>query len=63
MKALRGKVSGLAYPTYVLDLPGGYGKMPLTADYLEELKGGTYRIEDYRGKKHLYPPKGTAHEH
>ena len=60
MKALRGRISGLAYPTYVLDLPGGYGKMPLTPGYLEELKDGTYRIEDYRGEKHLYPPKGKA---
>ena len=60
MKALRGKVTGLAYPTYVLDLPGGYGKMPLTPNYLEELSQGTYRVEDYRGEKHLYPPKGNA---
>ena len=60
MKALRGKVTGLAYPTYVLDLPGGYGKMPLTPNYLEELTGGTYRVEDYKGGKHLYPPKGNA---
>ena len=60
MKALRGKVTGLAYPTYVLDLPGGYGKMPLTPNYLEELSQDTYRVEDYRGEKHLYPPKGNA---
>ncbi len=60
MKALRGNVTGLAYPTYVLDLPGGYGKMPLTPNYLEELSQDTYRVEDYRGEKHLYPPKGNA---
>ena len=60
MKALRGKVTGLAYPTYVLDLPGGYGKMPLTPNYLEELTNGAYSIEDYHGEKHLYPPKGNA---
>lgn len=60
MKALRGRVSGLAYPTYVLDIPGGYGKMPLTPNYLEELADGLHRIEDYKGGKHLYPPKGNA---
>lgn len=60
MKTLRGKLSGLAYPTYVLDLPGGYGKMPLTPAYLEELTDGAYNIEDYQGRKHLYPPKGNA---
>lgn len=57
VKALRGKVTGLAYPTYVLDLPGGYGKMPLTPNYLENLSDGTFAIEDYNGKKHLYPPR------
>lgn len=57
VKALRGNVTGLAYPTYVLDLPGGYGKMPLTPNYLESLADGTYMIEDYKGEKHPYPPE------
>lgn len=57
VKALRGNVTGLAYPTYVLDLPGGYGKMPLTPGYLESLADGTYLVEDYNGKKHPYPPE------
>jgi len=60
VKALRGKVTGLAYPTYVLDIPGGYGKMPLTPNYVENLTDGTCEIEDYRGHKHAYPPKGEA---
>ena len=29
MQALRGRLSGLALPTYVLDIPGGYGKVPM----------------------------------
>ena len=29
MKALRGRLSGLAQPTYVLDVPGGHGKVPI----------------------------------
>jgi lysine 2,3-aminomutase len=33
--ALRGRVSGLAWPTYVLDIPGGYGKVPIGPAYLE----------------------------
>jgi lysine 2,3-aminomutase len=32
---LRGRMSGLAWPTYVLDIPGGYGKVPIGPDYLE----------------------------
>ena len=34
MEALRGHTSGLAIPSYVIDLPGGGGKVPITPDYL-----------------------------
>lgn len=33
LSALRGRVTGLAWPTYVLDIPGGHGKVPLGPDY------------------------------
>ena len=36
LAALRGRVTGLAWPTYVLDIPGGHGKVPLGPAYLEE---------------------------
>ncbi len=35
MRAMRGPVSGLCQPTYVLDIPGGYGKVPVGPEYLE----------------------------
>jgi lysine 2,3-aminomutase len=35
LAALRGRVTGLAWPTYVLDSPGGHGKVPLGPDYLD----------------------------
>jgi lysine 2,3-aminomutase len=35
LAALRGHVTGLAWPTYVLDIPGGHGKVPIGPDYLE----------------------------
>jgi lysine 2,3-aminomutase len=35
LAALRGRVTGLAWPTYVLDIPGGYGKVPIGPNYLE----------------------------
>ena len=31
---LRGRVTGLAWPTYVLDIPGGHGKVPIGPEYL-----------------------------
>jgi lysine 2,3-aminomutase len=54
MKALRGRVSGLCQPTYVLDIPGGYGKSPLTAEYVKGGADGCYEIMDFRGQAHDY---------
>ena len=34
LEALRGRVTGLAWPTYVLDIAGGHGKVPIGPDYL-----------------------------
>ncbi|GAJ29545.1 lysine 2,3-aminomutase [Acidomonas methanolica] len=34
LEALRGRVTGLAWPTYVLDIPGGHGKVPIGPDYI-----------------------------
>jgi lysine 2,3-aminomutase len=45
---LRGRVSGLAWPTYVLDIPGGHGKVPIGPDYLES----DHRVRDPRGITH-----------
>ena len=36
VRALRGRVSGLCQPTYVLDIPGGHGKVPVGPDYLSD---------------------------
>ncbi len=49
--ALRGTLSGLCQPTYVLDIPGGWGKSPLGPDYLDDGAEGT-RVRDYRGRRH-----------
>ncbi len=53
MRDLRGRVSGLCQPSYVLDIPGGHGKSPLGPNYLETVDGG-YEIEDFNGKRHAY---------
>jgi lysine 2,3-aminomutase len=54
IKGLRGRVSGLCQPTYILDIPGGHGKSPLTADYVKSLGQGCYEIMDFRGHRHDY---------
>jgi lysine 2,3-aminomutase len=54
MRELLGRLSGIALPTYMLDIPGGMGKIPLTPCYLEELQTGGYMLEDYQGHAHIY---------
>jgi len=58
MQSLRGRVSGLCQPDYVLDIPGGHGKAPVGPQYLsrENEASPQYRIVDYCGDVHLYPP-------
>ncbi len=55
MRALRGRLSGLAQPTYVLDIPGGHGKVPVGPGYLADSDGET-RVTDPSGCEHAYPP-------
>ncbi|MBT9372747.1 lysine-2,3-aminomutase-like protein [Rhizobium sp. CSW-27] len=54
--ALRGTLSGLCQPTYVLDIPGGYGKAPLGPSAVRATGDGCYAVSDYRGEEHAYPP-------
>jgi len=57
MQSLRGRISGLCQPEYVLDIPGGYGKSPVGPAYLSTEEGGLrYRVRDYCGDLHVYPP-------
>ncbi len=42
MASLRGRVSGIALPTYILDLPGGEGKIPAESEWLIEKDSGLY---------------------
>jgi lysine 2,3-aminomutase len=59
MGAIRGRLSGLCQPTYVLDIPGGHGKVPVGPGYLcEAADGESYEVTDYQGGRHRYPPAG-----
>ena len=55
MRALRGRVSGLAQPAYVLDVPGGHGKVPVGPGYLDMCGDAGAVIEDINGAKRAYP--------
>jgi lysine 2,3-aminomutase len=54
IRALRARLSGLAQPTYVLDIPGGFGKIPLDSHNVEKTATG-HRIRDFSGRWHDYP--------
>ncbi len=49
MKTLLGRLSGLAQPTYVLDIPGGHGKVPIGPTWL-----GENEVEDPNGGRHPF---------
>src|SRR5579862_1982357 len=61
MRALRGKVSGLCQPDYVLDLPGGHGKVPVGPCYAREGDSGGWEVEEPSGARHAYPPSPSVH--
>ena len=58
VKRLRGHLSGLCQPTYILDIPGGAGKIPVGPAFLSgcETPGVEALAEDRRGGQHVYPP-------
>jgi len=61
MRDLRGRLSGIAQPAYVLDIPGGAGKVPIGPAYLRHICNGDenteYKVEDPQGRLHTYPPR------
>jgi len=54
MRDLRGRASGLCQPSYVLDIPGGHGKVPVGPRYLSDHPCTSYSITDERGGVHRY---------
>jgi len=56
IRALRGHTSGYAVPTYVIDAPGGGGKIPLSPDYVEDKDScGNLHLRNYEGGTYQYP--------
>jgi len=55
IRGLRGHTTGYAVPTYVIDAPGGGGKIPLLPDYLRGRDGDDLLLANYTGKTYRYP--------
>ena len=54
LQALRGWTSGLAVPQFVIDAPGGGGKVPLLPEYVEEINDEEVIFRNYEGKRFSY---------
>ncbi|MBF0522155.1 MAG: KamA family radical SAM protein [Candidatus Omnitrophica bacterium] len=54
MEKLYGFTSGYAVPTFVIDCPGGGGKVPINIETVVEKKDGTYTLRNYAGKHYTY---------
>jgi lysine 2,3-aminomutase len=55
MRALRGNTSGLCVPQYMLDIPGGGGKIPLLPQYIKEENENRLIVRNFEGKLYEYP--------
>ncbi len=54
IQALRGWTSGLAVPHFVIDAPGGGGKVPLQPEYVESITDAEVVVRNYEGKRFVY---------
>jgi lysine 2,3-aminomutase len=54
MASLRGHTSGLAVPSYVIDLPGGKGKVPLLPETVRR-ENGRFLVQNFLGEEIHYP--------
>jgi lysine 2,3-aminomutase len=57
IKALRGHTTGYAVPQYVIDAPGGGGKVPINPDYVEKITDDEIIFRNYEGHLYRYPLK------
>ncbi len=55
IEGLRGHTSGYAIPQYVIDGPGGGGKIPVNPDYVVRHDNGGITLRNYEGKQFHYP--------
>jgi lysine 2,3-aminomutase len=62
MEHLRGRISGMGIPHFVIDAPGGGGKIPLLPDYVLGREGRTWRLRTFEGREVEYvePPSSKA---
>jgi len=50
MEKLRGRLSGLAIPLFVIDAPDGGGKIPVLPEYIKSFENGVVKMKNFEGK-------------
>ena len=60
MERLQGRLSGIALPKYIVDTPGGRGKVPVLPDTVVRREGGTTTLRTFRGEEVDYVDPPTA---
>ena len=51
---LRGHITGYGVPTYVIDGPGGGGKIPVSPDYVVSREPGKITLRNYKHEEYVY---------
>jgi lysine 2,3-aminomutase len=54
IQKLRGWTSGMAVPHYVIDAPGGGGKVPILPNYVVKHEGKDWTLRNYKGLEYVY---------
>jgi lysine 2,3-aminomutase len=60
IRALRGHTTGYAVPQFVIDAPGGGGKIPVNPDYVEKVTDEAIVLRNFQGERYRYPLNGAA---
>ena len=55
VKALRGHSTGYSVPQFVIDAPGGGGKIPVNPEYVKEITDTEIVMRNFEGKEYRYP--------
>jgi lysine 2,3-aminomutase len=60
IRTLRGYTTGYAVPNYVIDAPGGGGKIPISPDYIAGIQDDTLLLRNFENKIFGYPDSGIV---
>ena len=55
IRALRGHTTGYAIPQFVIDAPGGGGKIPINPEYVKEVTDTEIIMHNFQGQEYRYP--------